>query len=715
MSEVKKKNPAKPYRENKPAINRDVKEFHQSDLLESKAHQYQAVQKNSKFTIEKATSEELLNNDIVSENIHQMRQLFPEIFSENGVNFETLRQLLGDKSILDEGEEKYGLNWHGKKKARQIALTPSTSTLLPCPEESLDWDTTKNLFIEGDNLEVLKLLQKSYANKVDVIYIDPPYNTGQDFVYSDKYTEGLETYLKYTGQKSERNKWVVSESGRDRVGRKHSNWFSMMYPRLKLARSLLSSDGVMFISIDDNEVGALTSLCSEIFGEENYVANLVWEKKKKGAYLSGTVTNIKEYVLVYSKSKCQFKGLIGEVSTDKETYPVIKTTNNRATRVIKKGISSKYKELNHRVTSGTRISAGNMEMILKSDLVIEGGVLKEDVEIDSNWIYSQSSLDEYAADRSLYLTQDLYLRRVVNGPREKKIKDILPRVGIDCAGDAYQHNENLFVDGWGTNEDANDELHRLFGVQNVFQFTKPSKLIAKLLYSVRKKEGLVLDFFAGSGTTGHAVQALNSISGFSLRYILVQLPELIDQSKKEQKVAFDYCSERGIAPNISELSKDRLRKVNLTLKAKKDSFNGFKVLKLQSSNIREWSLDRADIEESLVSQQEHLIKGRTEQEVLYELLLKRGLDLVLPIKRRKVAGKNIYSAGGGILFACLNKSILKEEVEEIAQGIVIWLGELTIGAETHVFFRDSAFRDDISKTNMAAILKQNGIAHVRSL
>ncbi len=219
--------------------------------------------------------------DLVSENIEKLKELFPDAFTEGGVNFDTLRQLLGDAAVLDEGEEKYGLNWHGKKKARQIALTPSTGTLLPCPEESVDWDTTQNLFIEGDNLEVLKLLQKSYANKVKMIYIDPPYNTGNEFIYPDKYQENLDTYLRYTGQIDEEG--LKFSSNTESGGRKHTNWLNMMYPRLKLCHSLLTKDGMISISIGNDEHANLKKICDDVFGEENFITSISRMMKSGGA------------------------------------------------------------------------------------------------------------------------------------------------------------------------------------------------------------------------------------------------------------------------------------------------------------------------------------------------------------------------------------------------------------------------------------------------
>lgn len=236
--------------------------------------------------------------DVVSENISEMKELFPDAFSEGGVNFDTLRQLLGDDSVLDEGEEKYGLNWHGKKKARQIALTPSTGTLLPCPDESVDWETTKNLFIEGDNLEVLKLLQKSYANNVKMIYIDPPYNTGREFIYPDNFQENLETYLHYTGQVNDDGKKLSTAV--ETTGRRHTNWLNMMSSRLKLSRSLLAEEGVIFVSINDKEVAQLRAMMNEIYGEENFLASLIWDKNHSAQ--AGVFKAYHEYILVYAKN-----------------------------------------------------------------------------------------------------------------------------------------------------------------------------------------------------------------------------------------------------------------------------------------------------------------------------------------------------------------------------------------------------------------------------
>jgi len=248
--------------------------------------------------MDKMTEQDGASKDVIGENIQALKIIFPEAFTEGKVDFDTLRQLLGD--AVDENEEKYGFNWFGKKRARQIALTPSTGTLRPCPEESVDWDTTQNLFIEGDNLEVLKLLQKSYANKVKMIYIDPPYNTGKEFIYPDKYQDNLDTYLRYTGQKGDEG--FKTSSNTESSGRYHTNWLNMMYPRLKLARNLLKDDGVIFISIDDNEVGSLRKICDEVFGEENFITTVIWQRVYSPKNSAKYFSEDHDYILVFAKN-----------------------------------------------------------------------------------------------------------------------------------------------------------------------------------------------------------------------------------------------------------------------------------------------------------------------------------------------------------------------------------------------------------------------------
>jgi len=522
------------------------------------------------------------------ERLADLKDIAPEAFVDGKINWSTLKDALGGELEGDEEDaEHFGLNWPGKREARRLAGKPSTGTLVPAKGEGVDEETTKNIYIEGENLEVLKLLRKSYSGRVKMIYIDPPYNTGNDFVYDDDFTEPLQDYLRRTGQIDGEGKPTTTNKKAD--GRFHSKWLSMMYPRLRLARELLRDDGVIFVSIDDNEVHHLRMLMNEVFGEENFVSELVWEKKKKGAYLSGTITNIKEYILVYSKNLEEFTGLIGEINENEETYPVIKTTNSRGVRKIGAGIRSKFKEKNYTLPKGSRISSGNMEMILLSELTIENGILKNDVEVDSNWIYSQELIDSYIKDASLYITQDLYFRRQVSDPRKKMMKDILSMKGEVDNNIKFLINNDLFIDGWGTNEDAFDELHAIFGLQNIMSFPKPSKLISKLALAALRFDpsAIACDFFSGSATTAHAILELNKQDGGKRQFVLVQMPEATPSDSEAAKAGYK---------TIAEIGKERIRRVIKKIKEEKagelegakDLDLGFKVFKLARSHFKPW-------------------------------------------------------------------------------------------------------------------------------
>ncbi|MBR4642570.1 MAG: site-specific DNA-methyltransferase [Selenomonadaceae bacterium] len=385
------------------------------------------------------------------------------------------------------------LQWEGKRDAVNVAKN--------IPAHLLEFDSAssfgdaENLIVQGDNLLVMKALLPRYKNRVRCIYIDPPYNTHSAF---EHYNDNFE----------------------------HSAWLNLMYPRLELLREFLSDDGAIFISIDDGEVHYLKVICDEIFGRKNFVAQLVWEKKKKGAFLSKTVTNVKEYILVYCQAMDSFGGLIGEVNRSPETYPCVKTTNPRGVRIIPREIPSRFKEKNYRIAANTRAGDGNLEMIFLDEAIIENGILQNNPRVESNWIYQQSLLDEYASRGELFITSGLNLRRMVSTPRIKMLKDLLLRVGNDGKSESvFTYDENLNHGGWGTNEDANEELHKIFGKQYVFEFSKPSRLIAKLIQSITDKNSIVLDAFAGSGTTAHAVINLNASDGGERKFILIEEKE----------------------------------------------------------------------------------------------------------------------------------------------------------------------------------------------
>lgn len=620
--------------------------------------------------------------DIVSENISKLKELFPDAFTEGGVNFDTLRQLLGDASVLDEGEEKYGLNWHGKKKARQIALTPSTGTLLPCPNESVDWDTTQNLFIEGDNLEALKLLQKSYANKVKVIYIDPPYNTGKEFIYPDKFQENLDTYLRYTGQIDDEG--AKFSSNTEVGGRKHANWLNMMYPRLKLARNLLASDGVIFLSIDDNEHSNLKLICDDVFGQENFMGEVCRATGQTTGQDSGGLGSSFDYILVYSKN----------VDFDLSGLPLSAKDLTRFDNEDERGKYA-YDQMRKTGSNDRREDRPKLFYPVKDP---DGGEVYPiaPAGYESCWRFERKTYDRLLKDNFI-----LWKKTKRDGGEVW-----WPYVKYYLEGRTKRPSP-LWNDLDGNKKAARD-VRALFEGKKVFDFPKPVPLIERCIQIApnASEDDIVLDFFAGSGSTAHAVLNLNKSDNGKRRFICIQLPEPIDEGTEASKMGYQ---------NIAQISRDRIKRAGIAI-GRQDGFDaGFRAFKLSESNIRVWNPDRADLEESLLSHEEHLVEGRTEQDVLYELLLKRGVDLAVPIESREVSGKNIYSIGYGVLFACLDESIAKEQVEDIAQGIIAWYGELAPSSDTHVFFRDSAFREDVSKTNMVAILEQNGITHVRSL
>ena len=636
-----------------------------------------------------ATSAEAQSADLMAANIEQLKVLFPELITEgpNGVavNVDVLKTLVGDKTATD-AEEKYGLNWHGKRQARKLALTPSTGTLIPCREDSVDWDTTQNLMIEGDNLEVLKLLQKSYAGKVKLIYIDPPYNTGKDFVYPDNFQDNLKNYLELTGQLESGQK--VS-SNTESSGRFHTDWLNMMYPRLKLAKSLLSSNGAIFVSCDDNEAPNLRALIEEIFGGENFVAQIVWEKMYTTKNDASLISAGHDYVMV-ALNGSELEGAMGALPRTKEMDDRYSNPDNDP-RGPWKAIPL--------YAAGERKN-GRYPVVGRTGIVFSPPT-------NSHWRYAEADLKKLVDDSRIWFGK--------NGDAQPNLKRFLSELDAGVkAKTLWTHKEV------GSNDTASREVKLLMEVsESPFSFPKPTSLINRILeLGAPGADDIVLDFFAGSGTTGHATLIKNSVDQARRRYILVQLPEPLDPNNKEQKAAVDYCDTIKRPRNIAELTKERLRRAGTKVRADNPLFvgdTGFRVFKLNTSNIRAWNPNPVDLNQTLFNHQDHLMDGRTESDVLYELLLKLGLDLCVPIAKRVVAGKDIHSVGGGVLIACLANHIEAAEVEAVAQGIAAWRKELVPAGDTTCVFRDSAFADDVAKTNMAAILEQNGIANVRSL
>ena len=635
-----------------------------------------------------AQDTEAKSADIKAENIAQLKALFPELLTEsaNGVaiNVDVLKQLVGDAAITD-AEEKYGLNWHGKRRARQLALTPSTGTLRPCQDESVDWDTTQNLVIEGDNLEVLKLLQKSYVGKVKLIYIDPPYNTGKDFVYPDNFQDNIKNYLELTGQVEGGRK---ISSNTEASGRFHTDWLSMMYPRLKLARSLLRKDGVIFVSIDEAEVSRLVMIMDEVFGAENFESVMTWRRRHNQPNdKSKMLAKVSEHIICFAKSSDSLQL--------HKTYYGVPLSKERMEEYTNPDKDSKGKWTSNPWKAA--VGRGGSRYIIKTPM---GRVY------DEVWYGNEATFSELIKEGRVHWTD--------NGSGLPRIK-----VYLDDAVQSGQPAINfLRHEHYGTNQEASAEIESLFGKSGIFDNPKPIKLLQSIIKIASIDSDIVLDFFAGSGSTGHAVMQQNATDGSDRRYVLVQLPEPLDTDNSDQKASAEYCDFLNKPRNIAELTKERLRRAAKKIRGEAPTFTGdtgFRVFKLDNSNIQAWNPDRDNLEKTLLDHEEHILPGRTEADIVYELLLKLGLDLCVPIESRIIAGKTVGAIGGGVLITCLTDKITRDGVEPLAQGIVAWHKELAPAGDTTCVFRDSAFENDNAKSNLAAILEQYGIANVRSL
>ncbi len=627
-----------------------------------------------------AASPEAQSADLVARNIDQLKALFPDLITEgpNGtaVNVDVLKALVGDQTVTD-ADEKYGLNWHGKRRARQLALTPSTGTLRPCPDESVDWETTQNLMIEGDNLEVLKLLQKSYAGKVKLIYIDPPYNTGKDFVYPDNFQDNIKNYLELTGQVEGGQK---ISSNTEASGRFHTDWLNMIYPRLKLARNLLRRDGTIFISIDDGELPRLRVAADDIFGEENFLACFIWKSRQNKDNRTVTGASVDhEYIVCYGNSirgaardRSQYSNPDGDPRGDWTSANMV-------------GIATADRRPNLHydlVNPETGINYGCPDM---------------------GWRYEPKTMERLISEGRI-----LWPASTDGRPRRKAF---LSELDSDFTGFSTIVGDGVFT------RDGTADIDALFDAR-IFNFPKPVELVAGLIEQGSEGDDIILDFFAGSGTSAHASMYQNAADGGNRRYITVQLPEPLDPADREQKTAADFCDKLGKSRTIAELTKERIRRAAAKVKAENPLFagdTGFRVFKLDNSNIRAWNPKPDDLEATLFDHQDHLLEGRSEADVLYELLLKLGLDLCVPIEQRNIEGLHVHAIGGGVLLTCLAETITREQVEALAQGIIGWHKELAPAGDTTCVFRDSAFADDVAKTNLAAILEQHGIQNVRSL
>lgn len=641
------------------------------------------------MTIQKieAHSPEAQSANLVADNIEKLKALFPELLTETVVNGQTtaalnmdaLKALVGDATVTDS-DEKYGLNWHGKRKARQIALTPSTGTLRPARDESVDWDTTQNLMIEGDNLEVLKLLQKSYGRdggQAKLIYIDPPYNTGKDFVYPDNFQDNIKNYLELTGQ-TEGGAKISSNT--DASGRFHTDWLNMIYPRLKLARNLLKSDGVVFVSIADHEIHNLRAVMNEVFGEENFIAAIIWQKVYAPKNSARHFSEDHDYIVVYAKNADVWAPRLLPRTAEMEAR--YSNPDNDARGPWKAG------DLSARNFYGE----GTFPITCPSGREIAGPPP------GTYWRVSKTKFNELDADGRIWWGHD--------GNNVPAIKRFLSEVK-----DGRVPQTLWTYDEVGHTQVAKKELIATVDFPNsdvVFDTPKPTRLLRRILQiaTAPDSQDLVIDFFAGTGSTMDAVFQQNAEDGGNRRCVLVQLPEPLTGG------------ESAGWTSIADITKARLVGAGKRLRAAdatKAGDVGFRVFKLDTSNIRAWKPNGNDLKTSLFDNLEHIEPERSNDDVLYEVLLKLGLDLCVPMEAQQIAGKTVHSIGGGALMTCLDAHIGVADAEGLALGMAQWREAQGTATETTAVFRDSAFENDVAKSNLAAILEQHGIKHVRSL
>lgn len=608
--------------------------------------------------------------DMVAENIKKLKEIFPEVVTEDKIDFTMLRALLGEH--IDDANERYSFTWHGKVAALRLSQTPSTGTLLPCQQESKDWAITQNLYLEGDNLEVLKLLQKSYHNKVKAIYIDPPYNTGKDFVYADDYRDTLENYLRLTGQRNRDGSRETAHS--EMAGRYHTNWLNMMYPRLRLARNLLTDDGVIFISIDDNELDNLKKLCNEVFGENNFIDIFSWVKTETPANLSKKTKKAVEYILCYQKSKNdhKFKGL---AKKSKSSNGLLNQTNARKRLVFPRHVVDT--SLADGVYPAGKYGTNSYDITLVEDTEVKDGYFIRDVVLEGNFKWSQAKLN-----KEIEAGTKISIKTIAFSPSYER-KEYEPEVPWNLINRSFNVK---------TNEEASKELERLFGCK-VFDYPKPVSLIKYLLNFIVGNNDLVLDFFSGSATTAQAVMELNAEDDGQRKFILVQLPEACSPTSEAARAGYH---------NICEIGKERIRRAGEKIKEEQGVAvgldTGFKVFKLASSNLKKW---QPDGENSLEDMMTHYVEGRSELDVVYEIILKYGMELTLPVEEYELTGKKLYCVGKGALVICLADDISTD----LAPGLIELKAKLN-PEKMRVVFKDNGFSSDAMKTKMKELLKQ---------
>ncbi|RJO59887.1 site-specific DNA-methyltransferase [candidate division WS5 bacterium] len=609
--------------------------------------------------------------DFTDENIKKLAELFPNCVTESrdddgklkkAIDFDQLRQELST-SVVDGPRERYQLNWPGKQEALLAANAPIAKTLRPCREESVDFDTTQNLFIEGDNLDALKLLQETYLNKVKMIYIDPPYNTGNDFVYDDDFTEDTEAYFQRSNQKDEVGNRMVANT--EANGRFHSDWLTMMYARIKLARNLLKDDGVIFISIDDGEVANLRQVCGEIFGEHNFISNIVWQKKFARANDASYFSTMHDHILCYAKNS--------KLNND----------NGWELHLLPRGV-----ELPDGYSNPDNDPRGVWTSVVLS---AKSGTDKLVYEIRTPsgrscfppdgryWSVNKEKLKELVADNRIWFGK--------NGDGIPRLKTFLSEVQSGLRPNTIWFHQDV-----GHNQEGRQEVKRIFDDKGYFDSPKPVRLLKTILsISSEDKDFISLDFFAGSSTTAHAVLQLNAEDGGNRKFIMVQLPEVCDEKSEAFKAGYR---------TIADIGKERIRRAGIKIKEENNGKEdikqldiGFRVMKVDSSNLKDvyYSPD-AVTQDDLFSHAGNIREDRTSEDLLFQVLLDWGVDLSLPITQETIGGKTVFFVDGNALAACFDTDMSEEMVKELATRKPL-----------RAVFRDSGFVSDSVKINVEQI------------
>lgn len=609
------------------------------------------------MTVEKL---DLQSADVVNANFEKLAALFPNCVTEtaNGkaIDFDLLKQELS-YAVVEGTKERYRLEWPGKKEAVVIANLPTTKTLRPVREDSVDFDNTENLYIEGDNLEVLKLLQESYLGKIKMIYIDPPYNTGNDFLYKDSFAQNSEEYKFESGQKDEYHVRLVANP--ETSGRYHSDWLTMMYPRLKLARNLMKEDGVIFISIDDNEVHNLRKICDEIFGEQNFLVNVIWEKRFTRSNNSKTFATLTEHVLCYRKSESLAE--VKEPRNEKADSTYSNPDNDP------RGVWTSVSYVN----PATKEQRPNLSYDLTNPLTGD-----KVVHPTNAWKYEYSTYIKHQEENRLYWGKE-------GGNTYPRLKRFLSEMEGGMVPVNFWTRQDA-----GTTDDASKSLEQLMG-KKVFDFPKPISLIQKAMRIGTKESDIILDFYSGSATTAHAVMQLNSENSGKRKFIMVQLPEMIDEKSEAYKVGYK---------NICEIGKERIRRAAKKIKeetgAKIDY--GFRVYRLDSSNMQDVYYKPQDYKQSNIDMFADNVKpDRTADDLLAQIMLDWGLPLSLKIEQLTIANKKVFRVADNSLYACFDGGIDEAFAKEVAKDQPL-----------RVVFRDSGFKDDTAKSNVKQLLKQ---------